>query len=113
MKDGTLVGFVNGMTTNEKDLADVMYENVSLHDEHGAWQMIFGVVTRPRYRKQGYAGELLKRMIAEARKEGRKGLVLTCKDPLVHYYAKFGFVNEGFLGSTRGGVTWNQMRITF
>ena len=66
-----------------------------------------------RYRKQGYAGELLKRMIAEARKEGRKGLVLTCKDPLVHYYAKFGFVNEGFLGSTRGGVTWNQMRITF
>ncbi|MBS6156809.1 MAG: GNAT family N-acetyltransferase [Sutterella sp.] len=111
--DGELASFVDGLVTNDPDLKDEMYEDASMHDESGAWQMIFGVVTRPRYRKQGYAGELLKRMIAEARKEGRKGLVLTCKDPLVHYYAKFGFVNEGFLGSTRGGVTWNQMRITF
>lgn len=39
VKDGTLIGFVNGMTTNEKDLADVMYEDVSLHDEHGDWQI--------------------------------------------------------------------------
>lgn len=104
---------MDGLVTNEPDLKDEMYEDASMHDESGAWQMIFGVVTRPRYRKRGYAGELLKRMIEEARKEGRKGLVLTCKDPLVHYYAKFGFVNEGFLGSTHGGVTWNQMRITF
>ena len=108
-----LIAFVDGFVTDELDLTDDMYEKATLHDENGAWQMIFGVVTRPRYRKRGYAGELLKRMIEEARKEGRKGLVLTCKDPLVHYYAKFGFVNEGFLGSTHGGVTWNQMRITF
>ena len=47
VKDGTLIGFVNGMTTNEKDLADVMYEDVSLHDEHGDWQMIFGVDVAP------------------------------------------------------------------
>ena len=108
-----LIAFVDGFVTDEPDLTDEMYEKATLHNENGAWQMIFGVVTRPRYRKRGYAGELLKRMIEEARKEGRKGLVLTCKDPLVHYYAKFGFVNEGFLGSTHGGVTWNQMRITF
>ena len=111
--DGELASFVDGLVTNDPDLKDEMYEDASMHDESGAWQMIFGVVTRPRFRKQGYAGELLKRMIEEAKKEGRKGLVLTCKDPLVHYYAKFGFVNEGFLGSTHGGVTWNQMRITF
>ncbi len=48
VEDGTLVGFVNGMTTNEKDLADVMYEDVSLHDERGDWQMIFGVDVAPR-----------------------------------------------------------------
>ena len=111
--DGELASFVDGLVTNDPDLKDEMYEDASMHDESGAWQMSFGVVTRPRFRKQGYAGELLKRMIEEAKKEGRKGLVLTCKDPLVHYYAKFGFVNEGFLGSTHGGVTWNQMRITF
>ena len=39
--------------------------------------------------------------------------VLTCKEALVHYYAKFGFVNEGVSGSTHGGVVWYQMRLKF
>ena len=54
--------------------------------------MIFGVNTLPDYRRHGYAGQLLERAIADARAQGRRGLVLTCKDRLVHYYAKFGFV---------------------
>ena len=45
--------------------------------------------------------------------QGRRGLVLTCKDRLVHYYAKFGFVSEGVSSSTHGGVVWYQMRLTF
>ena len=48
-----------------------------------------------------------------ARAQGRRGLVLTCKDRLVHYYAKFGFVSEGVSSSTHGGVVWYQMRLTF
>ena len=42
-----------------------------------------------------------------------QGLVLTCKEKLLHYYAKFGFVNEGVSGSTHGGVVWYQMRLRF
>ena len=34
-------------------------------------------------------------------------------EALVHYYAKFGFVNEGISGSTHGGVVWYQMRLKF
>ena len=75
--------------------------------------MIFGVNTLPAYRNHGYAGELLKRAIADAKDQGRKGLVLTCKDRLVHYYAKFGFENEGVSESTHGDVVWNKMRLTF
>ena len=37
----------------------------------------------------------------------------TCKDRLVHYYAKVGFVSEGVSASTHGGVVWYQMRLTF
>lgn len=40
-------------------------------------------------------------------------MVLTCKDALIPYYAKFGFVNEGVSASVHGNVTWNQMRLTF
>ena len=40
-------------------------------------------------------------------------MVLTCKDRLLAYYAKFGFVNEGVSVSTHGGVVWYQMRLRF
>ena len=51
--------------------------------------MIFGVNTIG-LPQAGYAGQLLQQAIADARAQGRKGLVLTCKEALVHYYAKFG-----------------------
>ena len=109
-----LVSFVDGMVTDQEDLTDDLYENAQKHDETGAWQMIFGVNTLPEYRQHGYAGELLRRAIDDARKQGRKGLVLTCKERLIHYYAKFGFVDEGVSEkSTHGNVVWHQMRLTF
>ena len=108
-----LIGFVDGMVTDKADLSDDLYAQASLHDENGAWQMIFGVNTLPEYRRQGVAAALLKQAIADAKAQGRKGLVLTCKDKLVHYYAKFGFVSEGVSESTHGGVVWYQMRLTF
>ena len=108
-----LLAFVDGFCTDWPDLTDEMYADAALHDENGAWQMIFGVNTIPAYRKHGYAGELIKCAIEDARKQERKGLVLTCKDHLVHYYAKFGFENEGVSESEHGGVKWNQMRLKF
>lgn len=109
-----LIAFVDGFVTNEEDLTDEMYENASMHNENGAWQMIFGVNTLPTYRKQGLAGKLIMHVIEEAKKEGRKGVVLTCKEKLVHYYSKFGFKDEGVSNkSTHGNVSWHQMRLVF
>lgn len=108
-----LVGFVNGMVTDEPDLADEMYDDASMHNPDGKWQMIFGVDTIPEYRKQGCAERVLKQVIADAKAQGREGLVLTCKDKLIHYYAKFGFVDEGISKSVHGNVTWYQMRLKF
>ena len=109
-----LIAFLDGFVTDEPDLTDEMYAKASMHDENGAWQMIFGLNTLPEYRKNGYAGELLHRAVEDARKQGRKGAVLTCKQRLVDYYAKFCFVDEGVTDkSVHGGVVWHQMRITF
>ena len=94
-EDDRLVAFVDGFVTNERDLTDEMYENAALHDEKGKWQMLFGVNTLPAYRRKGCAGELIGRFITIAREQGRMGVVLTCKDRLIRYYEKFGFVNEG------------------
>ncbi len=112
--DEKLIAFVDGFVTDEPDLTDEMYADASLHDENGRWQMIFGVNTIPAYRKHGYAGQLIRKAIEDAKAQGRAGLVLTCKDKLVNYYSKFGFVNEGVTDkSTHGGAEWNQMRLTF
>lgn len=111
--NGKAVSFTDGFVTDDRDLTDEMYENASLHNENGKWQMIFGVNTLPEYRGNGYAGMLLKEMIRIAREERRLGLVLTCKEALIPFYARFGFVNEGVSSSVHGNCRWFQMRYTF
>lgn len=109
-----LIAFADGFVTDLADLTDEMYEKAAMHDEAGAWQMIFGVNTLPEYRGKGYAGELIRQAIRDARQQGRKGLVLTCKEHLLDWYSSFGFVNEGVSEkSVHGGVRWYQMRLTF
>lgn len=115
MFDGDkLAAFVDGFVTDAPDLTDEMYERADMHNEAGTWQMIFGVNTMPEYRRRGLAGELIRCAIDNAGEAGRKGLVLTCKDELVHYYAGFGFKDEGITDkSTHGNVAWHQMRLEF
>ena len=112
-ENGHVISFINGFVTDEPLLRDEMYQNASLHNEQGAWQMIFGVNTLPEYRRQGFAEQVMKRVISDAKAQGRKGCVLTCKDSMIHYYEKFGYQNEGVSNSVHGGVTWYDMRLTF
>lgn len=110
-KDGHIISMVNGMVTDDNDLHDEMYHNAELHNEQGKWQMIFGVETHPKYQHKGYAAILLNKMIEDAKLHSRSGVVLTCKEHLIHYYEKFGFENEGISGSEHGAVVWHQMRL--
>ena len=113
LDDGKLVAFVDGMVSDEADLTDEMYARPEMHNESGKWQMIFGVNTVPECRRKGYAGTLIERAVHDSREQGRLGVVLTCKAELVHWYAKFGFVNEGVSDSVHGGAVWYQMRLKF
>lgn len=108
-----LVGFVNGMVSDEHTITDVMYDNAEMHNESGRWQMIFGLDVIPCYRRQGCAGRLLQHVIRVSEEQGRSGVVLTCKEKLISYYEKFGFENEGISASVHGGAVWYDMRLTF
>ena len=110
---GEIVSFVNGMATDNEILTDEMFENPDLHNYNGNWQMIFGVNTLPEFRQRGYAEKVLRKVLEDAKNDGRKGVVLTCKDRLVPFYGKIGFVNEGLSESTHGGAVWYNMRIIF
>lgn len=109
----TLVSCVNGFTTDEEILTDEMFEKAEMHDENGAWQMLFGVLTHPDYQNKGYATRVMLHMLDDIRSQGRKGAILTCKPALIPFYARFGFIDEGPSVSQHGGARWHQMRLTF
>lgn len=104
-----VIGSINGATTDEALLPDQLYRDVSLHKPHGEYQTVFGLSVLPEYRNQGVAGKLLNKMIELSKERGKKGIVLTCKDHLIHYYEKFGFVHQGISESCHGGAQWNDM----
>ena len=108
-----LVSMVNGMVTEQEELVDEMFADASMHQADGPWQMIFGVATHPEYQRRGLAAQVLQRAIEDCKAEGRKGLILTCKEQKLHYYAKFGFVNQGVSVSEHGGALWYQMKLEF
>ena len=109
----TLISCVNGFCSDNEILTDEMFEKAEMHNEGGAWQMVFGVLTHPDHRKKGCATLLMNRMIEDTRKQKRKGVILTCKEALIPFYARFGFIDEGVSVSEHGGALWHQMRITF
>lgn len=112
-EDGRVVSMINGLVTDIPVLQDVMFEEAGFHKENGDWQMIFGVATHPDFQGEGYASVLMQRVISDAMNQGRKGIVLTCKDKLLPFYERFGFVNEGISQSEHGGAVWYDMRLTF
>lgn len=111
--DGKIIGFINGCVTDERTIHDEMFEDSSLHNPKGQYQSIFGLDVIPKYQRQGIAAELMKHLIEDAREKGRKGLILTCKDRLIHYYAKFGYQNLGISASVHGGAVWYDMLLEF
>lgn len=110
---GRVIGFINGCATNSKVICDEMFADSRYHDPEGAYQSIFGLDVLPEYRQQGIAAGLMEHLIEDARKKGRKGLILTCKDRLIHYYEKFGYKNMGVSRSTHGGAVWYDMILEF
>ena len=113
VEDGKLLSFVNGMVTDEPTIRDEMFSDAALHDPDGAWQAIFGVNTLPDYRRRGLAGQVLRQVIADAKAQGRRGCILTCKDALIHYYESFGFRTLGVSASVHGGAVWHDMTLEF
>lgn len=111
--DGKIIGFINGMVTDRETIVDEMFEDASLHEVDGAWQSVFGLDVLPEYRCRGVAAELMQAFIAKAQKEGRKGCTLTCKERLIAYYSKFGYVNKGVSESQHGGAVWHDMLLEF
>lgn len=111
--NGEIVGFINGGTTDRPYLPDEFYHNVSLHKPEGEYQTVFGLNVLPEYRRQGVAGRLVNSFLQLAQDRGKKAVILTCKEHMIHYYERYGFVKYGVSDSCHGGAVWYDMRCIF
>lgn len=111
--DGKLISFINGMVTDEMTIRDEMFADANLHNPTGAWQAIFGVNTLPEYRCKGYAAMVMCHVIEEARRQGRAGVILTCKAEKIAYYQKFGYEILGVSESVHGNAVWYDALLRF
>jgi ribosomal protein S18 acetylase RimI-like enzyme len=111
--DGIVVGFINGGTTDQPYLPDAFYHDVTMHKKDGAYQTVFGLNVLPEYRCQGIAEKLVEAFLSMAQTRGKTGVILTCKEHMIHYYERRGFVKYGVSDSTHGGATWYDMRCIF
>ena len=111
--DGEVVGHINGCVTSYERLIDALYHNTSLHEPDGPWQTVFGIAVLPEYQGQGIARCLMKHFKEDAKKRGKKGILLTCKDAKIGFYESLGFTYEGVSSSSHGGARWNDMSLKF
>ena len=111
--EGTPIGFVNGAVLDARYIEDEMYERTDSHNEQGAYQSVYGLDVLPEYRGRGLAHKLMAQLIDQAKKEGRRGVTLTCLDEKIGFYETMGFKNEGVSDSSHGGVVWNNMILEF
>jgi ribosomal protein S18 acetylase RimI-like enzyme len=109
---GEIVGFINGMVTDNDTVKDDMFKYANLHDASAAWQSVFGLAVSPQHQNKGYAGTLIRHLMTVCKEQGRKGIILTCEKHLIPYYVKFGFVNVGLSASVHGGDVFYDMRWT-
>ena len=109
VEDDEIIGMVNGCVSDSPTIGDELFEPEGGHDPAGKNQMIFGLLVDPRYQKKGIAAALMRHFMETAKKAGREKMVLTCKEHLIKYYEKFGYVNQGVSKSSHGGAVWYDM----
>lgn len=107
--DGKVIGVVNGCITDSDVIYDAMFHDDNEHVSGGKNQTVFGLLVHPDFQRKGIAALLLNHLINISRERGKKAVILTCKDKLIHYYEKFGFENKGISSSSHGGAVWYDM----
>lgn len=108
-ESGKLAGFLNGLSTDEGAFRDEFFTDAGLYQPDGESVMLLGLDVLPEYRRLGLGRELVARYAKREREKGRKRLVLTCLEPKVAMYQKFGFTDRGIADSSWGGEEWHEM----
>lgn len=105
-KGKEILGYINGPIISQPYITDDLFETINENPETGGYQSVLGVAVSKQARNQGIAKILIEKMEELVERNEREGITLTCKQELVSFYEKLGFVNHGLSESQHGGVSW-------
>ncbi|QOT00370.1 GNAT family N-acetyltransferase [Brevibacterium sp. JNUCC-42] len=108
-RQGEILGYINGPIINQHYITDDLFEKIRENSKRGGYQSILGLAVSKQARNQGIAKLLIEKTEELVKENAREGITLTCKQELVSFYEKFGFVNHGMSESQHGGVSWYNM----
>jgi ribosomal protein S18 acetylase RimI-like enzyme len=108
-EEGVIKGLVNGPVIENRFITDDLFDEIKENPASGAHQSILGLAVKPDYQGEGVAAKLLFHLEKEARLRVRETITLTCKENLIRFYEKFGYINIGLSDSQHGGVVWYNM----
>ncbi|CAM9592686.1 unnamed protein product [Ectocarpus sp. 4 AP-2014] len=105
-----LVGFVCGTCSQGEELS---HESMHLHDPNGQTLCIHSVVVAEKFRRRGYATEMLKAYVESVAltQPGVRRVCLIAKAGLLGMYASCGFSLKGLSPVVHGKDPWFEMRI--
>lgn len=106
--DQEILGILNCGCVIEEDISEEELKSLIGHDPDGHYMVVFGLAVSPNHRKKGIAFALLDEL--RSRYNHKKGILLLCKEELIPYYEKYGFINQGKSKSSHGGFSWFQMK---
>ncbi|MED4237496.1 GNAT family N-acetyltransferase [Priestia megaterium] len=104
-----IIGYVNGPVISAPFITDDLFEKTISNPETGGHQSILGIVVNPKHHHKGIASKLLREFEKQARNKQRLTVTLTCKEELIPFYEKNGYVNQGVAESQHAGVQWFNM----
>ncbi len=107
--DGEIVGYAMGPAIAGPVITDEMFADPGCGGFHNPCQAVFSLAVHPEFRGRSYGRVLLNALIEQARRHGRRAVVLTCREEKLAYYESFGFENRGISRSVHGGVVWYDM----
>jgi len=108
-KQGEILGYLNGPIIHQPYITDDLFEKIKENPKKGGYQSVLGLAVSKQHRNQGIAIMLIEKMEELVGENEREGITLTCKQELVPFYKKLGFVSHGMSESQHGGVRWYNM----
>jgi Uncharacterized conserved protein len=109
--DGKITAVVDVIPWAKETIEDGIFETKELPTGKNA--AVLSVMTAAAYRRRGMAEMLLSYVLEEMKAMGMTSSCLTCKEHLIHYYARFGYSKKGVSESVHGGATWYDMVMKF